>query len=105
MSMPRETNDLAALRTTILEKLSTVIDPETGADVVRMRLVEDLSVDDDGHVSYTFRPSSELCPIAVFLAQAIKAAVAETAGVTGQTITVKDYVMAGPLNELLNDEP
>ena len=39
------------LRTVILAELSTVIDPETGVDVVRMRLIEDLTVDEKGYVS------------------------------------------------------
>jgi len=89
----------------IMRHLRTVIDPETGADVIRMRLVEDLVVDENGHVSYTFRPSSPLCPIAVSLAQEIKRAVAQVPGVTGQTITVKDYVEAEELTEWLNIMP
>ena len=93
------------VQSVILRHLRTVIDPETGADVIRMRLVEDLVVDENGHVSYTFRPSSPLCPIAVSLAQTIKRAVAEVPGVTGQTITVKDYVEAEELTEWLNIMP
>ncbi len=41
-----------SLITAILERLSKVIDPETGVDVVRMRLIEDLQADQEGHVSY-----------------------------------------------------
>ena len=104
MSTQRGTDGPAALRTAILEKLSTVTDPETGADVVRMRLVEDLSVDEDGHVSYTFRPSSALCPIAVLLAATIKKMVAQVPGVTSQAITVKGYAQAELLTEFLKEE-
>ncbi len=46
------------LRTRVLERLRTVIDPETEADVVRMRLIEGLTVDEEGVVCYRFRPSS-----------------------------------------------
>ena len=53
------------LREAILAHLSTVIDPETGADVVRMRLVQDLQVGEGGVVRYQFRPSSPLCPLAI----------------------------------------
>jgi metal-sulfur cluster biosynthetic enzyme len=91
-----------ALRQAILERLSTVIDPETGVDVVRMRLVEALEVDDAGQVRYTFRPSSPLCPLAVFLATHIKSAVAEVPGVSGQEIQVVGYVQADELGKLLN---
>jgi len=88
----------------IVDRLQSVIDPETGADVIRMRLVEDLTVNDKGWVSYTFRPSSPLCPIAVYLIQQIKQAVAEVSGVTNQTITVSDYAAAEELTKLINQE-
>ncbi len=97
-------NDSQALRQTILERLSSVIDPETGVDVIRMRLIEDLEVDEAGQVSCTFRPSSPLCPLAVFLANNIKSAVAETPGVRGQIIQVTGYVQAEELTELINSQ-
>ena len=89
------------LREAILERISTVIDPETGADVVRMRLIEDLVLDESGVAHYKFRPSSPLCPIAVSLALAIRNAVAEVDGVSGQQIEVVGYIRAAELNELL----
>jgi metal-sulfur cluster biosynthetic enzyme len=95
-------NDSQTLRAAIIERLSTVIDPETNVDVVRMRLIEDLKVDNAGQISYTFQPSSPLCPIAVFLAMRIKSAVAEVKGVSGQTIKVAGYVQAEELTELIN---
>jgi metal-sulfur cluster biosynthetic enzyme len=95
-------SNLEGLRQAILTRLSSVIDPETGVDVIRMRLIEDLSVDDAGRVRYTFRPSSPLCPIAVFLVMSIKAAVAEVSGVNEQTIQVAGYVQADELTELIN---
>jgi metal-sulfur cluster biosynthetic enzyme len=93
-----------ALERAITEQLKKVIDPETGADVWRMRLVDNLVVDENGQVSYRFRPSSPLCPIAIPLAQMIKAAVGQVPGVTAQTIEVTNYVQASLLTELLNDE-
>jgi metal-sulfur cluster biosynthetic enzyme len=92
-----------ALREQILERLRSVIDPETGVDVVRMRLIEDLTVDEDGVAYYTFRPSSPLCPIAVPLAVSIRSAVAEVEGVTGQEIDVVGYINADDLNAMLRD--
>ena len=90
------------LQKAILDRLQTVIDPETGADVVRMRLVENLEVDSEGKVSYTFQPSSPLCPIAVFLVQQIKQANATVPGVTTQKIEVTGYVAAEELTKLIN---
>ena len=94
--------DKQDLKQAIIEQLGTVIDPETGADVWRMRLVENLRVDENGHVSYCFRPSSPLCPLAIPLAQMIKSAVSQVPGVTGQSIEVTNYVQASVLTELLN---
>ncbi len=89
--------DLEALYSDILKKMSTVIDPETGVDVVRMRLIEDLVVEADGRVSYTFRPSSVFCPIAVPLADSIQRAVAEVPGVTGQDVKVIGFALSEEL--------
>ena len=91
------------LRTCVLERLRTVIDPETGADVVRMRLIEDLVVDERGVVRYKFRPSSPLCPLAVPLALSIRKAVGQVEGVTQQEIEVTGYIKAGELNAMLRE--
>ena len=93
-----------ALEQAVIEQLKQVKDPETGADVWRMRLVENLSVDENGHVDYCFRPSSPLCPLAIPLAQMIKSAVSQVPGVIGQTIEVTNYVQASQLTDLLNLE-
>jgi len=98
-------NDVEKIKMGILTRLSTVIDPETGVDVLRMRLIENLVVSDRGHASYTFRPSSPFCPLAVILAQSIKKAVDQVSGVTGQTITVKDFLQAEELTQMLNAAP
>jgi metal-sulfur cluster biosynthetic enzyme len=94
-----------ALEHEIVERLRQVIDPETGADVIRMRLIEELEVDEaTGHVSYRFHPSSPLCPLAVPLALGIREAVAEVPGVTEQKIRVVGYVGASELNDLLQED-
>ena len=93
--------DRDALRQAILTRLSNVIDPETGADVVRMRLIEDLVVGEGGVVRYRFRPSSPLCPLAVPLALSIREAVGQVEGVTRQEIEVVGYVRAAELNAII----
>lgn len=88
----------------IIERLRKVIDPETGVDVMRMRLIEELRVEEEtGRVRYRFRPSSPLCPLAVHLALAIREAVDGVPGVTDQEIEVVGYVGADELNELLRE--
>ncbi len=92
------------LKAAVVERLGKVIDPETNVDVMRMRLVEDIVVDRQGLVSYTFRPSSPLCPIAVYLITQIKRAVAEIPGIAGQEISVIGYIAAEELTRLINQE-
>jgi metal-sulfur cluster biosynthetic enzyme len=92
-----------AVEQAVINQLQKVIDPETGADVVRMRLIEDLTVDETGTVRYRFRPSSPLCPLAVTLALQIKEAVAQVEGVAGQEVEVVGYVGAEALNALLKE--
>ena len=96
--------DVEELRSQIIARMGQIIDPETGVDIVRMRLIEDLKVREDGFVSYKFRPSSPLCPLAVPLAVQIKRAVAEVEGVTGQEVAVVGYVGADDLNQLLREQ-
>jgi YD repeat-containing protein len=68
------------LQQAVIQRLMTVIDPETNLDVVRMRLVQDLTVETGGKVTYIFRPTSPLCPIAVPLALSILQAEKTIAG-------------------------
>ena len=91
------------LRAKIIERLSSVMDPETGADVMRMQLVQNLIVDDDGNVAYQFRPSSPLCPLAAPLALDIIQAIKEVLGTTKQSINVVDYIQADQLNIKLKE--
>ena len=90
--------------TAITERLGSVIDPETGVDVIRMRLIEDLSVEENGCVSYKFRPSSPLCPIAVPLSQEIYQAIAEVEGVTEQNMEIVGLLLTEDLVALLKKE-
>jgi metal-sulfur cluster biosynthetic enzyme len=95
--------DQTRLREAVLARLGEVIDPETGVDVVRMRLIEDLAVDAQGVVHYRVRPSSPLCPLAVPLTLSIRQAVAEVEGVTGQELEVVGYVRAEEVNAMLRE--
>jgi metal-sulfur cluster biosynthetic enzyme len=95
---------MSPIRQAVIERLKDVIDPETNVDVIRMRLVEDLVVDECGKATYTFRPSSPLCPIAVYLAMEIKKAVAEVPGIKDQQIQIEGYLAADELTQLINEK-
>lgn len=88
----------------VIARLRTVIDPETNADVLRMQLVKDLSIQEEGLVSYTFQPSSYLCTLAVFLITQIKKTIAGISGITSQVIKVEGYIAQDELTKLINQE-
>ncbi len=95
--------DAATVRAAIVDRLGKVIDPETGLDVIRMRLIEDLAVSEEGKVAYKFRPSSPLCPLALPLSLDIQHAVAEVEGVTGQDMEVVGLLLAEDLMAWLKE--
>jgi metal-sulfur cluster biosynthetic enzyme len=83
------------------EKLRQVIDPETGMDVMRMKLVRDLKINEDGRVELTFRPSSVLCPLGFQLGINIKEAVQSVRGIKSVLINVDGYIHADQLRTIL----
>ena len=87
----------------IEESLAHVIDPETGMDVMRMRLVRDLRVDQHGDVELTFRPSSVLCPLGFQLGINIKEAVLHVPGVKSVQVHVDGYMHAEQLKKILEE--
>ena len=89
------------LKSAIVDKLSTVLDPETGIDVVRMGLIESLEVSTEGVATYQIRPSSMFCPLAVPLSMSIINAVKEVKGVSGQIVEVVGYAKQIELNQML----
>jgi metal-sulfur cluster biosynthetic enzyme len=90
------------LKEKVEKSLSTVTDPETHLDIMRMRLVRDLSVDPDGSVTLTFRPSSPVCPMAFTLAYEIKKAVEKTEGVKEAKLNIENYNRADELKKVLD---
>ena len=91
----------------LLEKikvsLTEVIDPEMGMDVMRMRLVRDLKVDQHGDVELTFRPSSVLCPLGFQLGINIKEAVLDVPGVKSVQVHVDGFIHGEQLKKILEE--
>jgi ATP-binding protein involved in chromosome partitioning len=88
----------------IKEGLSRVIDPETGMDVMRMKLVRDLKVGQDGDVELTFRPSSVLCPLGFQLGINIKEAVLNVPGVKSVQVHVDGFIHGEQLKKILDEK-
>ena len=83
------------------ETLATVIDPETGENVVAMGLIRDLAATKDGRVRLKFRPSSFHCPLAFALAFSIHRTLEQLDAVTGVDLRVEDCMYADEINRLL----
>lgn len=90
------------IRENVKEKLSKVIDPETGMDVLSMGLIKDVVVR-DGKVSLNFRPSSPVCPLAFKLGSDIRETVQAVPGVQDLKIKVENFNRADELESLLRD--
>ena len=82
--------------------LSEVIDPETGLDIMRMDLIHNLRVTEDGEVSLVFRPSSPVCPMAYSLANSIKKKIESLKDVRSIRIAVENFNNANHLERLVN---
>ncbi|HDP98865.1 MAG TPA: DUF59 domain-containing protein [bacterium] len=91
------------LKEKIEAALRQVIDPETSMDVMRMQLVKNLNVNEDGSVSLTFIPSSPYCPLGFQLAISIQEAVKKVDGVTQVKIEVENFVRAEELKKILEE--
>ena len=87
----------------IEESLAQVIEPEMGMDVMRMKLVRDLKVDQHGDVELTFRPSSVLCPLGFQLGINIKEAVLDVPGVKSVQVQVDGFIHAEQLKKILDE--
>jgi metal-sulfur cluster biosynthetic enzyme len=96
-------DDVMDLLEKIKESLGQVIDPEMGMDVMRMKLVRDLRVDQQGAVELTFRPSSILCPLGFQLGINIKEAVLQVQGVKSVQVHVDGYIHAEQLKKILGE--
>jgi len=91
------------LKDKIEQVLRGIIDPGTKLDIMRMKLVRDLAIDQDGRVSLTFRPSSPVCPMAFKLAHDIQMTVQQMQGVKDVELKVAGYNRADELTEVLKE--
>ena len=96
-----EESNFVDLLEAIKRTLSQVIDPETRMDVMRMKLVRDLKVNEKGRVELTFRPSSVLCPMGFQLGINIKEAVQSVPGVASVQVHVDGFIHADQLRKIL----
>jgi len=92
-----------SLKEKILDKLREVYDPELREDVLKLKLVYDLDVDEnEGIVNVKFRPTVENCPVGLQLAIAIKKAILSIDGVKKANVKVENFIWAKETEEFLS---
>ena len=92
-----------SLKEKILDKLREVYDPELREDVLKLKLVYDLDVDENkGIVNVKFRPTVENCPVGLQLAIAIKKAILSIDGVKKANVKVENFIWAKETEEFLS---
>ncbi len=93
---------MSNLKDKVIERLRKVYDPELRQDVVTIKLVFDLEVDEGtGKVKLKFRPTAFVCPIGIQLALMIKIAILEIDEVKEVEMEVLDFVYAKQAMEYL----
>jgi len=89
------------LKKKIEKALIQVVDPETTLDVMRMKLIRNLTVEENGIVYLKFAPSSPVCPLAFQLAFFIQDAIKKVEGVKEVNMITEGFQRAEELNKIL----
>ena len=78
----------------VLEKLSTVIDPDLKKDIVSMGMIKDLELN-DGNLKFTLELTTPACPFNVEIEDDVRKAVAELSDLKNFDLNVTAKVMEG----------
>jgi metal-sulfur cluster biosynthetic enzyme len=81
-----------------------VKDPEVRTSIAELGLLDEVTVDPDGHVTVRFHLTSPLCPakFAGGIGQQIRRRVTRIPGVTSVEVVLSDHYMAQALHQLIN---
>ena len=78
----------------VLEKLSTVIDPDLKKDIVSMGMIKDLELK-EGNLKFTLELTTPACPFNAEIEEDVRKAVAEIDGIKNFDMSVTAKVMEG----------
>jgi len=85
----------------VLEKLSTVIDPDLKKDIVSMGMIKDLELN-DGNLKFTLELTTPACPFNVEIEDDVRKAIADITELKNFDLKVTAKVMEGvPLRMIL----
>ncbi len=72
---------MADLQDRVRDRLRTVLDPETGRDLLAMGMIYGIQVDEGGHVAVQMTTTTRGCPLADFLRLGVEATLQSLDGV------------------------
>lgn len=72
---------MADLQDRVRDRLRTVLDPETGRDLLAMGMIYGIQADDGGHVGIQMTTTTRGCPLADFLRLGVETALQSLEGV------------------------
>ena len=78
----------------VLEKLSTVIDPDLKKDIVSMGMIKDLELN-EGNLKFTLELTTPACPFNVEIEDDVRKAIADIQGIKNFDLKVTAKVMEG----------
>ena len=64
----------------VMRALRHAIDPETGVDVVTMKMIKAVAIDAAGNVKIKFQPTTPFCPMISYLVEQIEKAAKKARG-------------------------
>jgi len=65
----------------VIKALKKVIDPETGIDVVTMKMIKSAKTDSKGNLKIKFQPTTPFCPMIGYLTEQIEQAAKSVTGI------------------------
>ena len=76
----------------VLEKLSTVIDPDLKKDIVSMGMIKDLELN-SGNLKFTLELTTPACPFNVEIEDDVRKAIDDLEGINNFDLKISDFIV------------
>jgi len=89
----------------VYQELRDVMDPEIGASIVDMGLIDEISIEGD-EARVVYRLTMPMCPpvMALYIGNMIKKKLLKVEGVSKRVVRVKDHYLQDQINKALAEE-
>ncbi|TMH96774.1 DUF59 domain-containing protein [Candidatus Bathyarchaeota archaeon] len=88
----------------IEKELEKVVDPEIGLPITEMRLVDEISIQDDGEILIKYHLTAPFCPpiFAEDIGMSIRTLTSKLDGVKKVTVVLHGHALANEINQRVN---